>query len=504
MKIFSCSNIRKIDEYTISHEPIGAVDLMERAACRIFEWFTTNIQSTDTVCIFCGPGNNGGDGLALARMLAEKNYTVKVFILEFSSKHTSEWETNLNRIERDSKVSIRHMEHISQFPLLGNGEIIVDAIFGSGLTRPADGLAADTIEKINASGCKIVAIDVPSGLFGEDNRSNHPEYIIKADHTLSFQFPKLSFMFPENEQFTGQWVILPIGLHADAISRMETNWYLTEKPDILLLLKERKRFDHKGSFGHGLLLAGSYGRMGAAVLSARAALKTGVGLLTCRVPACGSPIMQTGVPEAMLIQSDTEKFISGTIDTQKFSAIGIGPGIGTGKETADSVHSLISGAREPMVIDADGLNLLSANKEWLGLLKPGTILTPHLKEFERLAGTCDNGYTRLELQSAFSAKYKCIVVLKGANTSISLPEGIVYFNSTGNPGMATAGSGDVLTGIMLSLLAQGYEPADAARLGVYLHGLAGDLALSAGSEESLIASDIIDNIGFAFEEIRKK
>jgi ADP-dependent NAD(P)H-hydrate dehydratase / NAD(P)H-hydrate epimerase len=504
MKIFPCIDIRRIDEFTIINEPVAPVDLMERAAQKLFEWFTVNMPQSSPVAVFTGPGNNGGDGLALARMLSGKGYYVTVFNLSPGSNHPEEWEINHARILDEGKVPFTDLTDISAFPLLAEDTIIVDAIFGSGLSRPAENLPAYVIKAINSSGCKVVSIDIPSGLFGEDNGSNNPETIIKACFTLSFQFPKLSFMFPENEKYTGKWYVLPIGLHRDALDSFKSPWQMTQEEDIRSILKVRRKFDHKGSFGHGLMVSGSYGKMGAALLSSRASLRTGMGLLTCMIPSCGSTIMHISLPEAMLIFSESDKIVVGKLETGKFNAVGIGPGLGTSSETAGTLYHLLQNSRKPLVIDADALNILSENKEWLKLLPEGTILTPHPLEFERLAGKSSDGYKRLALQQEFSARFKCIVVLKGANTSVSEQGGSVFFNPTGNPGMATAGSGDVLTGMILSLLTQGYSPVVAARTAVYIHGLAADIALENGSEESLIASDIIDNIGNAFRRIRNK
>jgi len=340
-------------------------------------------------------------------------------------------------------------------------------------------------------------------LFGEDNSKNSYDNIIKADYTLSFQFPKLSFMFAENSQYAGEWVTLPIGLNFNAIQITISPFVLLENNDITPLLHKRNKFDHKGNFGHGLLVSGSAGKMGAAVLGAGAALRTGIGLITCHIPVRGVLILHCALPEAMVKPDKSENQISDIGLTDSFSAVGVGPGLGTDPETQKALKNLLSECKKPMVIDADALNILSLNKEWLSLLPAGTVLTPHPKEFERLCGKSKNSFDRLKKQIGFSRDHDCIVVLKGAHTSITTPEGKVLFNSTGNPGMAKGGSGDVLTGIILSLLAQGYEPENAAALGVYLHGMAGDEAVSESSYESIIASDIINSMGKAFNKIRK-
>lgn len=503
MKLFTCEQIRAIDAYTIQHEPVSSADLMERAAGKICSWITAKFGRSEHFVVFAGPGNNGGDGLAVSRMLKERGYSVETYCVSITDKTSNDHVINRKRLESLDRFSLNDINSIDQMPVISSGDIIIDAIFGSGLSRAAEGLSKEIIKKINHSDSIRISIDIPSGLFCGDNQMNDKEGIINAHFTLSFQFPKLSFMFADNAQYVGEWLILPIGLDETVIRNTRTPYSLTESKDVLPLIKQRKKFDHKGNFGHGLLIAGSYDKMGAAVMGARAALRTGIGLLTVHSPGCGNLIMQCSVPEAMVNTDKSEKLFSEIEDISHFSAIGIGPGLGTEKETQDALRKLLENNKKPMVIDADALNMLSLNKEWLTLLPEKAILTPHLKEFERLAGECSSGYDRLMRQVAFSGKYNCIVILKGAFSSVTFPDGSIHLNSSGNPGMATGGSGDVLTGMLLSLLAQGYSPENAAVLGVYLHGLAGDIAAEQSSFESIIASDIINCIGKAFNRIRE-
>ena len=407
-----------------------------------------------------------------------------------------------SRIEKETPVLFNTLENIEHFPFISSDDILIDAIFGSGLSRPAEGLAGLVIRKINQTGNVVISIDIPSGMFGEDNNSNNPETIIRADFTLSFEFPKLAFMFGENAGFVGEWIVLPIGLNKNAIRNTQTPYQLVEDNHVMPLLKKRQKFDHKGKYGHGLLIAGSCGKIGSAVIGARAALRTGIGLVTCHVPGCGYQVVQSSVPEAMVRIDKNETIISEADALDHFDAVAVGPGIGTDPVTQEALHNIILNSGKPLVIDADGINILGLNKNWLSELPGGTILTPHVKEFERIAGKTENSYQRLESQVEFAAENNCIVILKGANTAVATPEGKVYFNSTGNPGMATAGSGDVLTGMILSLLAQGYSPENASVTGVYLHGLAGDIASLKSGYESVIASDIIDNVGNAFLKLR--
>ncbi len=501
MKIFRCDQVRQIDEYTIINEPIASIDLMERAAGKLYEWYVERFERSREIIIFAGPGNNGGDGLALARMLARNRYEPEVFYVKFADKTTNDWETNRKRIEKETNVPFKELKNIDQFPVINPGDVIIDAIFGSGLSKPAEGLASEVIKKINESGSTVISIDIPSGLFGEDNCKNIPENIVNADFTLSFQFPKLSFLFAENEKHTGMWYVLPIGLNSTAINNTETPFSLIEKGLVKMLLKERHKFDHKGIFGHGLLIGGSYGKMGAIVLGANAALRTGAGLITCHIPSGGNDIIQSAFPEAMISQDTGEEYITGITDTDMYDAVGIGPGMGTESLSQKALREFLLNCKKPQVIDADALNILALNKEWISDLKPLTILTPHPGEFDRLAGKSSCGYERLQKQIELSKKFNSIIVLKGAYTSVSTPDGKIWFNSTGNPGMATAASGDVLTGMILSLLAQGYDPVDASLTGVFLHGQAGDIAALKSGYESLIASDIINQIGNAYKII---
>jgi ADP-dependent NAD(P)H-hydrate dehydratase / NAD(P)H-hydrate epimerase len=503
MKLFRSDQIKLIDLYTIKEEPVDSIDLMERAAGQLLRWYLSRFERKGRVFIFAGPGNNGGDGLALARLLKSNRYEPQVFYVEFTDKTTVDWKTNLKRLDSESKVPVTHITDPGLFPFITSEDVIIDAIFGSGLTHPVQGLAGDIIKQINNSDAIVISIDIPSGLFGEDNSANNYECIVRADFTLSFQFPKIAFMFSENSEYCGEWFILPIGLSMNAIRNTDSPYSYIEKEEISPLLKKRKKFDHKGIYGHGLLVAGSYGKMGAAVLGAKAALRAGIGLITYHLPYCGIQIAQSALPEAMALADKSEKFISKIKSLKSFNAAGIGPGLGTEPETQDAVLSFLKDWKKPVVIDADALNILSMDYGRLSLIPEGAILTPHPKEFERIAGKTDNDFQRLMRQVEFSKEHKCIVILKGANTSVTTPNGRVFFNSTGNPGMATAGSGDVLTGILLSLLAQGYASENAAILGVFIHGLAGDFAAGASGQESIIASDILENLSKAFNSIRE-
>lgn len=498
MKILTAQQTREADAYTIKNEPIKSIDLMERASQKCVDWLINEYDVSTSFTVFCGVGNNGGDGLVIARMLQQKGYQLSLYIVHFSAPHTVDFSINLDKTKFLGIDPVLLTEESSQFEISPNS-VVIDAIFGSGLTRPIDGFIAGIVHHINECEATVVAIDMPSGLFSESNYISRIKNIVQADYTLTFQQPKLTMFFPENFKYVGEFVVLDIGLHENFLNEVETTNYYITSDYIKSILHHRNKFSHKGTFGHALLIAGSEGKMGAEVLSAKACLRTGVGLLTVQIPKKGLNIMQTVIPEVMCITDESDDCISTSIEISSYTSIGIGPGLGQAIPTQHVLKLLIQNSNKPLVIDADALNILSENHTWLAFLPAESILTPHPKEFERLFGKWRSDEERLEKQKQESIKNNVIIVLKGANTSISLPDGAVYFNSTGNPGMATAGSGDVLTGIITSLLAQGYTAKEAAVLGVYLHGLSGDLARDKVGINSLMASDIIDSIQLAYK-----
>ena len=498
MKIFTTSQIAELDQYTIVNEPIRSIDLMERASLKFAERIISKFYSIDRIAVFAGPGNNGGDALAVARMLISDHYVVDVFIPDFGKTPTEGFTINLDRLKEVADDSQIKTVYFHVFPYISNYQLIIDGLYGSGLTRTLSGFAADLVRHLNQSGVPIVSIDIPSGLMGEDNTNNDRTAIIKARTTYTFQFPKLSFFFKENEEFIGSWEVLPIGLHPEGISGKLTYWNYTEVQTAAGILKVRGKFTHKGTCGHALLVAGSFGKMGAAVLAAKGCLRSGVGLLTVHLPQSGNQIMQMAVPEAMVSIDQSDHHISDIALKINYKAIGIGPGLGQAPGTIHAFRKLLETHLEPIVIDADALNILSTNPEMLGLISENSILTPHPVEFDRLAGVAGSGFERFQNAIRFAQSHRVIVVLKGAYTSIVFPDGNCWFNSTGNPGMATGGSGDVLTGILTGLLAQGYTPKETAILGVYLHGLSGDFSILGSSQEAIIASDLTKKLGKAF------
>jgi NAD(P)H-hydrate epimerase len=504
MHIISSEEIHQADAYTIEHKPIKSIDLMERAAKECVKWLVAKFDKQHSFIIFCGLGNNGGDGLAIARLLAAKKFKVQVFIIRYSKKCSEDFLANEKRLKKIKNVKIHNITsavQLSNFPIFQPSIIFIDAIFGSGLNKPVEGLASEAINFINKSDCKIISIDIPSGLFADKNSHNKDAVIVRAKHTLTFQSPKLAFMFPENGNYVGDFSVLEIGLDEEFTASLPSKNYFITEEYAWFIRKPRNKFSHKGTFGHALIVAGSYGKMGACVLSSKACLSAGAGLVTVHIPKCGYDILQTTNPEVMVETDSSETIISDNIKLDNYNVIGIGPGIGTEKKTQNALKVLIQNSSSPMVIDAGALNILSENKTWISFLPKNSILTPHPGEFKRLVGDADNDFDRLKLQKEFSIKHSVYVILKGAHTCTTCPDGDVCFNSTGNPGMATAGSGDVLTGILTALLAQRYDSKQAAVLGVYVHGLAGDFAAKNLSEESLIARNIIEFLGQAFKKI---
>lgn len=501
MKIFPSSSIKKLDAYTIEHEPIASIDLMERAAQALTKAITNRWNPETPVTIFAGPGNNGGDALAVARMMAEKGYKIEVYLFNTKGELSPDCQTNKELVEMMEEVTFHEISTQFVPPTLTSEHLVIDGLFGSGLNKPLNGGFAAVVKYINASKAQVVAIDVPSGLMCEDNTYNIRQNMIRADVTLSIQLPKLSFLFPENEDIVGEWQLLDIQLKKDFIDTAQSPYYITEEEEIRSLIKPRKRFAHKGAFGHALLIAGSYGMAGASILSARACLRSGVGLLTVHVPIHNHDLLQTTVPEAIVQTDIHDHYFAEPVDTDRYQAIAIGPGLGQEEDTALAMMEQIQGCPVPLVLDADAINIFGTHRNWLSRMPKRCILTPHLKELERLIGKCMDTYERLTKTKELAAYLQSYIIIKGSWSTVVTPEGNCYFNPTGNPGMATAGSGDVLTGILAALLAQGYTQEDACRLGVYVHGLAGDIAAEEKGEIGTTSSDLIDALPAAWKKL---
>lgn len=498
MKIFNTAQIRSWDAYTIANEPITSINLMERAAAACYDWIIKNYCGGHFK-IFCGKGNNGGDGLAIARMLLQNGKKVTVYILEFGNKGTEDFKINLQQLY-ELTTEIHFIPSPVFFPVIEKNDLVIDAIFGTGLTKPLEGYAAELAEYINRSQCAVISIDIPSGMFAD--KTCKDAVTIIATHTLSFQQYKPCFLLPENEDKVGAVHLLDIGLHKNFYEKETAAFILVDENLVKNIYRPRKAFSHKGTYGHAALITGSIGFMGASTLCAEACMRSGVGKLTCYIPKCGYEIMQMAVPEAMCK-------ISGDECPEKFEpiaqheAIGIGPGIGLFSSNISLIENVFTSTQKPIVVDADALNILSSSKTLLSKLPSHCLLTPHPKEFERLFGKAADDFERLQIAANKAKQYNCFIILKGHYTFIACPDGKGYFNSTGNAGMATAGSGDVLTGILVGLLARGYTPLETCIMGVYLHGLAGDIAAERLSQEAMIAGDITKNIGEAFKSIKQ-
>ena len=500
MKVLSPQQIRDADAFTIKNEPIASIDLMERACKAFVSEFQKSINTDSPVWVVCGTGNNGGDGLGIARMLIEQGVQVEVWLSGYHENGSPDFKANLERLHTLQKTRDAATISTEKAP---KNLVVVDALFGSGLSRPLEGQAVELVAFLNGLDCQRVAVDIPSGLFCDKPQNGFPAF--KAHLTISFQAPKLAFLLPENYPYAGRWKIVDIGLSADYLAGVDTAYYYQKEGDADLLVPRRPVFAHKGDAGRVLLVSGSKGKVGAAILAASACMRAGAGLLTVHTPGCAVIPLHSSVPEAMVEEDPHYDFVThlSPEGLQAYDTVAIGPGIGTHAATAGALANLLKAVSSPVVMDADALNIISQNKALLASIPPNSVLTPHPGEFRRLVGSWANDYERLEKQIEFSKTHQLIVVLKGAFTSISTPAGEVFFNSTGNPGMATAGSGDVLTGMVSGFLSQGFSPIKSTRIAVFCHGLSGDLACERTGEYSLVASDIIDSLPIALRKMQQ-
>jgi ADP-dependent NAD(P)H-hydrate dehydratase / NAD(P)H-hydrate epimerase len=490
VKILSAAQIREADHFTIEKENIASIDLMERASEAFCKKFETLFQSP-TLKIFCGIGNNGGDGLAIARILKEKNYSIEIFIAGDINYATKDFQINLQRVKRECDCPVNYLSAHSRFPKIEKNDLVIDALFGIGLNRPIEGWLKDLIKHINSFNGEIIAVDVPSGFFADSSTTGK---CIHATTTISFQLPKLMFLFPQSYDCVGEFHFVDIGLSSEYVEQAKVKEFFTDEEMIRNIYRPRKKFANKGTYGHAILIGGEKGKSGAIWMSSLACARAGSGLVSMQLLDKTQQSSQPEFPELMIWNAKD--------DLKKINAIGIGCGLGTSAQSEKTFEDYLQKFKSPMVIDADAINLLSQNKNLVEKIPKQSILTPHVKEFERLAGDSKDDFEQWQKQKIFSEKNKIFVVLKGAHTCITTPDGESYFNSTGNPGMATGGSGDVLTGIITGLLAQHYSPLESCLLGVYIHGFAGNIAAEKLSEEAMIASDIIDSLGEAFKKIK--
>lgn len=502
MKIFDSATTKEIDNATCQAQQIPSIELMERAASAVSCEIITRFTPSQRIVVIAGPGNNGGDALAVARLLIEQGYSkVEVILFNVTGRLSRDCEEQRRRLITIDGVDFTEVKKIFTPPYLGPGDVVVDGLFGSGLNAPLQGGFKSVVQHISDSGAYIISIDIPSGMFGEWNQNTIPRDMVHASLTLSFQFPKLAFFFPENAEALGELKMIDIELDPDAVKAAATQYILADERNIRAIMRPRPLFSAKRDYGSALLFAGSKGMMGAAILAARATLRSGAGLVTVHSAMCGLDVLQTAIPEALTEPDKNENFISDMRVYRNHQAIGVGPGLGTKDMTIDALEGLLRNAKVPLVIDADALNCIARRPSLLSALPPLSILTPHAGEFDRLFGEHSRSEGRLLKAIEMAKHYNIIIVLKGHHTAVVRPTGKVYFNSTGNPGMATAGSGDVLTGVITSFIAQGYRPEHAATIGTYVHGLAGDIAARETGEAGLIASDIADSLGRAIKKI---
>lgn len=503
MKIFTGVQMHELDKFTIEHEPISSIDLMERAATKLTEAITGIWNRNTRIVVFAGPGNNGGDALAVARMLAERGYDVDAILFNTTGRLSEDCKINCERLH--NTPALKSFIEVSQSfdpPKLEKDMLVVDGLFGSGLNKPLAGGFASVVKYINAAKVQVVSIDVPSGMMTESNTYNFRPNIIKADVTLTLDSKKLCMMFADMQELLGEVHVLDIGLSREYIANTNTQYEIVDEETVKSLMIKRDKFAHKGSMGHAMLMAGSSGMAGAAILAARSCLRSGVGKLTIVTPRCNQTILQLAVPEAILNIDVDDIAVTRAVDASSFNAIGIGPGLGTDELTSQALMSQVRNSSIPMVLDADALNTIASHRNMMMQLPQGVILTPHPKELDRLTGNdMGDDYERLTRACDIAQHLKCFIILKGHHSALCLPDGRVLFNSTGNAGMATAGSGDVLTGIITGLLTRGYSAEHAATVGMYVHGLAGDFAAEELGEESLLASDIVAYLPKAFKAL---
>ncbi len=500
MKILTAENIRSADEFTIKNKPISSIQLMENAASSCAEWIFQNCKHHDTFTVFCGNGNNGGDGFAIARMLYLKRFDVDVFIDFSNEKRSRDAEINYSRLKEISGIEIKDFNDFDLHKI-NDETVIIDALFGTGLSRKLEGNYAKLINQLNDLKQRKISIDIPSGLFA-DVMSEEDQTVFKADYTLTFQFWKRSFLHPETGKFAGKVIVLDIDLSKEFIKKVATDYFVIDDEIIKNAFKERTDFSHKGSYGKAIIVGGSYGKIGAAVLATKSTLKTGAGLTFTIAPDCGYEILQTTNPEAMFIYGG-EKYVE-EIPLQEDAVYGIGPGLDKDISTKKALLEFLKQVSEPLLLDADALNVISENKENINLIPENSVITPHPKEFERLFGNTEDSFQRLELARKKAKEYQIFIVLKDHHTQIINPEGKVYYNITGNSGLAKGGSGDILTGIITSLLAQKYSPQDACILGVWMHGKAADFAAEKFSKEAMLPTDVIDELRNVFLYFNKK
>lgn len=504
MKIFTTKEIREIDRYTIEHEGVSSIELIEQVARGVVCEIVSRWRPNKRIAIFAGPGNNGADALAVARMLIEEGYRPEIFLFNIGGNRLSaDCIIMRNRLLEMNYGDFTEVRGNFTFPDLNRSHVVVDGLFGSGLREPLSGGFMSLVRYINESEATVVSIDVPSGMFSDWNQGSINRNVVHATLTLAVQFPRLAFFIADNADLIGEWKVLDIDLSDEKIRNTPSDYYLVEQSDVCRVLRQRRDFSSKADYGSVMLVAGSYGMMGAAVLSAKGALRGGAGKVTVHSARSGYNVLQTAVPEAMFDADKSDLVISNMLFTRQYTSVAIGPGIGTNEVTVKALEAFLKATENPVVLDADALNCIALQPTLLNHIPILSVITPHAAEFDRLFGAQPSAEARLIKALEMAHHYNIIIVLKGYYTAVVRPDGRIYFNSSGNPAMATAGSGDVLTGVIAAFIAQGYKPEISALLGVYVHGLAGDMAAEEHGQYGVTAGDIAQNIGKAIAETMK-
>ncbi|HEX7366013.1 MAG TPA: NAD(P)H-hydrate dehydratase [Pelobium sp.] len=492
LKLLTASQTREADKFTIINEPIESVELMERAATAFVKIFADRFPDRKkSILVFSGKGNNGGDGLAVARLLADDGYhQIQVFIADFSEKSSADFDLNLQRLQ-EKDIAIFYLKQTAELAVL-TADIIIDALLGSGLNKPLEGEWRNLAKKINQFSGYRVAVDVPTGMPCEGELFD--DVIIKSDFTITFQRPKLNFLLPISSPYIKEWKVANIGLNENFIQGTASPFYWLWKGGVQRFIKARQPFEHKGLLGHALIVAGSDDTMGAALIATEACVKCGAGLTSAMIPHSGLQALNTRLPEAMYTQRSESK-----LDLDKYKVIGIGPGLGTSAESVLLLTEVLRNFKKPVVIDADAINIISEYQELISLVPKNSVFTPHMKEFDRLFGTHNSWWKRIETALVQAAALKVYIVLKNRYTMIFTPEGVCYFNSSGSPAMASGGMGDALTGMITSMLAQGYEVDKAVQLAVFSHGYLGE---QLGQKMYVVpASVLIKTLPYALKEL---
>lgn len=501
MKIFSSEALKQLRTTTCERQNISTIDLIEREGSVVSSEIISRFLPSQRIVVMAGPDNNGAVALAAARMLFEQGYK-KVEIFLFSiGKLSHDCDEERKKLLPIDGLDFTEVTKEFVPPYLGESDVLLDGLFGIELSEPMRGGFVAVARYINESGAFVISIDIPSGLLGEWNQHVMKRDVIHANVTLTFQLPRLSFFFPENAEILGDWKLMDIDLDIAKIKDMESDYRLMEARNVRPLIKPRPPYTSKRDYGSALFFAGSTGMVGAAVMTSRSSLRSGAGLATVHGPRAALNIVQTAAPEVMFEPDRNEHVITEMPLHYTHQAVCAGPGIGTHDRTVDALEGLLKQSPSNLVLDADALNCIAKRPALLSMLPPRTIITPHVGEFDRLFGNHDNSEMRLQTALEMARQYNLVIVLKGHHTMVVGATGRVSINSTGNPGMATAGAGDVLAGVITAFLAQGYSPDLAAKIGVYIHGLAGDMAAEDLGEFGVMASDIANRVGRAIKRV---